>query len=662
MKQLCLAVLLMLLSCLPSPAWALVADDLAFRSGGFGPPGDDWQLNDNGYVGTYIHLDSPGEVTISVQATGQAFGGVNPRMNIVVADTLAPFDVAAGVTNTYEHTFSLPAGTHFVRTEFTNDPGQTSRNLRLIDLNVSGAGTLLNSATNANALDAANTYIEHFRQGPAKVELFGVAPGTPVEVRLKQHDFHFGTAVGNTNTYLGTGTHSANFQQALIDTRINTLVPENAGKWSSNAPFSPNFPPNMGPVDDLLDFAEAHDLNVRMHNLIWGSQQPNWVNDLLNQAEGGSQSAKDELRQRISQRIDYYVGDGDGNPSDGDRSARYYDLDVLNEISHQDSYLNIFGYEGLAEIHSEVADAIAAAGSESRLAANEYNVLQDDYSDFYGNWYREEIEQLNNTIHGPVVSSIGVQSYENNQFGTGGGAHNPSRKMQTLQNLSLLGLPITLTEFGVKDPTSPADSAQMMEETMRIVFGTPNADGFLMWGIYQGDIFRGAAALYDSTWNLTPAGQRWIDLMTADDDGDPTDDWDTQVSTTVDLDGTIDFQGFYGDYELVIDGESYDLRLAKGVENYSLLINLPGDFNDDGVVNQFDLPYWESGLNLNDQGDADGDNDTDGGDFLVWQRYHGSTTADFSPTSASSVAVPEPATLILLLIGALWQSSSRYRA
>jgi hypothetical protein len=54
-------------------------------------------------------------VTITVNAFGTAAAGVDPRMNIVVADESASFDVAPGTT-TYQHTFSLPAGMHFVRT------------------------------------------------------------------------------------------------------------------------------------------------------------------------------------------------------------------------------------------------------------------------------------------------------------------------------------------------------------------------------------------------------------------------------------------------------------------------------------------------------------------------------------------------------------------
>lgn len=642
-----LLIFMGLLLVVVEPALAINGNTVAIRSSG-SSTGSAWRLNDNGYLGTYVTLASAGDVTVSVQAGGAAFDSINPQMNLVMADEKASFEVTAGSTLTYQHTFSLPAGTHFLRAEFPNDPTQTARNLVINTLDVSGAGSLSNSSTNANALNAANTYIQNFRQGPANVQLIGVAPGTEVDVRLKQHAFNFGTAVGGSNsinTYLGNGTHSNNFKAALVETRMNALVPENAGKWVSNASTSTSV--NMSQVDQMLNYAESEDLRVRMHNLIWGSQQPNWVNTLLTNALNSNPAisgpAKATLRQEISERIDYYVGDGDANTNDGDRARRWYDLDVLNEIVHEPEYRDIFGYTDLAEIHAEVASAIAAAGSTARLAANEYNVLQDDFSDFFGNWYRREIEKLNTTTHGQVVNSIGIQSYENNEFGTGGGAHNPARKMNTLQNLSILGLPITLTEFGVKDPTSETDARTMMEETMRIVFGTPQADGFFMWGIFRGDIYRGAAALYRADWSLSPAGERWIDLMTTDNDGDPLDDWDTNLSTLVNPDGTIDFTGFYGEYEIEVNGEIFTLDLTKGEQDYSLIVDIPPDFNNDDRVDDEDLAIWEGGYGLTNAGDADDDGDTDGSDFLVWQQWAGFGVEPL----AATVSVPEPGSFVL---------------
>lgn len=74
------------------------------------------------------------------------------------------------------------------------------------------------------------------------------------------------------------------------------------------------------------------------------------------------------------------------------------------------------------------------------------------------------------------------------------------------------------------------------------------------------------------------------------------------------------------------------------------------DFDEDGDVDQADLAAWENGYGISGtaehhQGDADGDLDVDGNDYLIWQRQR---TGNFSLQAAAS-AVPEPSTLILVL-------------
>src|SRR4029077_19270965 len=88
------------------------------------------------------------------------------------------------------------AGTFFVRTELNNDLALTSRQLKVDNFSVTGA-TISNSASNANALAASDTYIANYRKGNAKVDLsaLGVPAGTPVGVSLKRIAFNFGSAI-----------------------------------------------------------------------------------------------------------------------------------------------------------------------------------------------------------------------------------------------------------------------------------------------------------------------------------------------------------------------------------------------------------------------------------------------------------------------------------
>ena len=92
---------------------------------------------------------------------------------------------------------------------------------------------------------------------------------------------------------------------------------------------------------------------------------------------------------------------------------------------------------------------------------------------------------------------------------------------------------------------------------MQLAFGNPSVQGFTLWGFWAGDVWSGApdAILYDSNWNITPAGQAYVNLMKQ---------WKTQVSTKVAANGTVQLVGFYGDYTLTTGGKTYAFSLVKG--------------------------------------------------------------------------------------------------
>ncbi len=88
---------------------------------------------------------------------------------------------------------------------------------------------------------------------------------------------------------------------------------------------------------------------------------------------------------------------------------------------------------------------------------------------------------------------------------------------------------------------------------------------------------------------------------------------------------------------------------------------LVGDSNHDDVVDGGDLSVFQAAYDLNNDGDLDGDLDTDGNDFLLWQRAFGNQglAGSFQPTGivryvppVESFAIPEPTSLCLVLLGA----------
>ncbi|MCG8450092.1 MAG: matrixin family metalloprotease [Pirellulales bacterium] len=90
---------------------------------------------------------------------------------------------------------------------------------------------------------------------------------------------------------------------------------------------------------------------------------------------------------------------------------------------------------------------------------------------------------------------------------------------------------------------------------------------------------------------------------------------------------------------------------------------LSADFDEDGDVDADDLADWRSGFGktgnaTHADGDANGDRNVDGSDFLTWQRQYGATAAS---AAAAAVSVPEPSAFLLLAMAAYFISTQPVR-
>lgn len=545
------------------------AHELLFRSTGAGGPGR-WVLAENGYVGTFLSVEKAGLVKLTVYASGHE-DKLRPELEITVADTVVR-SLVDGDSKGYVLSVPLPVGDYFVRVAFVNGAPNTSRELIVHNLHVEGAHFANDVDENSFALRAANTYIEHFRRGRAKVRLAGARPGSLAKVALVRPAFAFGTNVpGATNRMIPKpvppGSEAEKFQSLVLG-RFDTVVLSNGGKWTYHEAARDKV--DLSYVDRFLEFAEEHGLRARMHTMLWDTvQEPEWVAStdakrpgLLTRARSGDARAKDELRAEISERIVDYVRE---------RAKRYVELDVVNESAHKRRYLETYGERGLADIIREAQQAtLFTLGRKPRLCLNEYDLLQWSTDpttrapDPYANWYLRHADALQR--EGAPIDVLGVQYYADGR-GTaeiGSNSHSTARILSVLQNLSVGGRRLVLTEFEVRGGTaSRARATEMLDETMRLVFGTPQADSFLIWAIWgaAASTPEPASILFEANGSITEVGRRYDELRAA---------WTTRLELPVAADGSIEFTGFYGDYTLAVDGKTYPFALLKGKTEYAL--------------------------------------------------------------------------------------------
>lgn len=96
----------------------------------------------------------------------------------------------------------------------------------------------------------------------------------------------------------------------------------------------------------------------------------------------------------------------------------------------------------------------------------------------------------------------------------------------------------------------------------------------------------------------------------------------------------------------------------------SLFNPLAGDYNGDGLVDAADFVIWRDSYGQTGTGlaaDGDGSGEVDQADYTLWVGNFGSTSGP-SQSSSNSTSVPEPASLIMILIGLISAASRRQRA
>jgi GH35 family endo-1,4-beta-xylanase len=599
-------------------------------------------LTANGYVGTYVDLAAPGPVTFTVAASGTASSGINPDMTISIADYNQSFSVVPGTNNYTFTTPVLPTGKYFVRTQLDNQQGSTIKpGLSISSFTAASDNTVNvavnNADTNANALAAANTYINNFRQGAATVST-GLNSGQQVTVSMMRNAFNFGTNITSaTDSFLGAqNTTQQQKFQAYLNKHFNMIVTSNQGKWVSNEATQNTL--TMSDFDEVLSYAKVHNMTARAHNLIWGTQQPNFVNTDLTNALSTNPTTKANaiaaLNTAITNRIGYFVGGGDpaasNNPGNqlvsrntasnppgntGDiRSRDYNEIDVLNEPMNNSAYIKAIGYSGIANVYKQVQTAANNAGADVNLFANEYNVIQGSAArydpttfaasgtDSYANWYSQYINQVNNSGQGKVITGAGIEWYQ------GGSVTPAATYQQVLQNLSVQGVPISIPEGGVNSSITPTNAVQAVDDVMRMMYGTPNAQSYFLWSTWAGATdpnFEGSSVMVDSNWNLTAVGKRYEYLFGQGTDptatgaqeqnngsGVNTAPWNTADQTvSANPDGSINFSGVYGEYAVKVGSVTYGVvDFSKGPNNTPVeTLWVKGDFDMDGKLTNADM-------------------------------------------------------------------------
>jgi endo-1,4-beta-xylanase len=215
-------------------------------------------------------------------------------------------------------------------------------------------------------------------------------------------------------------------EAALILKHYSSITPENSMKMAPIHPEENRY--NWKGADEIVEFAEKHNLKVRGHVLCWHEQAPAW----LFVDDKGKDVSKEVLLQRLKDHITTVVTRYKG---------RVYAWDVVNEvIADEDDkfyrdtpWYRICGEEFIAKAF----EYAHAADPQALLFYNDYNSEPTVR--------REKICKLVRQLkdNGVPIHGVGLQGHWN--------IHYPEEKElgDALESYSKLGVQVQITELDV---------------------------------------------------------------------------------------------------------------------------------------------------------------------------------------------------------------------
>ncbi len=294
---------------------------------------------------------------------------------------------------------------------------------------------------------------------------------------------------------------------------FNQVTPENSGKWASVEVQRDSF--NWAALDQARQFAKTNNFPFRFHVMVWGAQQPTWLENLP-QAEQVA-----EIKEWFAAVSTRYSGE----------NAPAY-VEVVNEPLNQPPFYKAALSSLNAELNTEAGeyDWIVNAfklgrqyfPTQTKLMINEYGI---ENTPSLNRRYADIIRLLKAAN---LVDVVGMQghTFSTKKYGGTYAALNSNLK-SNLDNLAQLGLPIQITELDIEgdlyfdangEPqdggtTAQKDSFQLAEyqRIFSLYWNHPSVIGITLWGwrpgLWQNDA---AAYLIDPCTGQERPALQWL--------------------------------------------------------------------------------------------------------------------------------------------------------
>ncbi|MBQ7898197.1 MAG: endo-1,4-beta-xylanase [Clostridia bacterium] len=402
--------------------------------------------------------------------------------------------------------------------------------------------------------------IERYRKGNGKLTVVdenGIpVPNLKIKITQKSHEFRFGANVFMLDELETPEKNDAYkkyfsdvFNMATLPFYWDSLEPEK-GK-PRYAKDSPKVYRRPSP-DSCIEFCEKYGIEPREHALAYDNFFPKWLYD------ASVEEVKCELERRYAEI-----------------SRRYADkiptIEVTNEMEWEKGKTKFYDEPDFVEWCFKLAEKYFP---NNQLVINEHTSLCWADKCRATDKYYSYIEA--NMLKGARIDAIGMQyhlfnkseiEYEKTRF-----TLNPKNIYKHMDLYSNLGNPLQITEVTIPayswEKEDEEIQAEIIEKLYSIWFSHPNVEQIVYWNLVdgyahfwdpdpekikasQGDMSLGENYYYGGLLRFDlspkPAYLKIKELI--------QEKWHTETELVTDTNGSVTFRGFYGTYDIEIEGK-----------------------------------------------------------------------------------------------------------
>lgn len=270
--------------------------------------------------------------------------------------------------------------------------------------------------------------------------------------------------------------------QNTLASEFNMMEPGNQLKWWMTQPTEDSF--DFGPGDALVDFAVAHQMKIRGHNLLWGMANPAWLGNQA--ASEYTKFSGPELERILVNHIRSVMGH---------YRAKYPGIikwwDVTNELMGWNNKFNSDGIEWTKiGTNPDHADYVRVAFRTARAAdPNAILCMNDSGND------GSIPDRTRNMIsivrafraEGVPIDCVGMEAHVALDS-----APRYDQVLQVLKAYADMGVQVQITEFDIEAPRSEENwgkASTIASGYLKACVESPNCTAFNIWGFSQ-DMYR----------------------------------------------------------------------------------------------------------------------------------------------------------------------------